>query len=196
MSDPEKKYKNPKMNPKHPPLAPFVWLMILLAFAVLLVFRFNPSLGSREEWTPAEFERNLKDGLVTVVDITPESDRILYLEGLYVNRSAAPGEADLSDAQGASHGFSTRLYSTDELINTLQNSKTVKVTYLQRDNWWKGVRFTAISNTPSKQVDAEGIQNYGLSPFPAGAEVDDGYWRKSETGWTQEEIPDADEVYY
>lgn len=68
--------------------------------------------------------------------------------------------------------------------------------YRNGNNWWKGVRFTAVSNTPSKEVDAEGIQNYGLSPFPYGAEVDDGYWRKSETGWTKEDITDGDEVRY
>ena len=138
MNDPENN-RNLKPNARKTPFAPIVWMVILLAFATLLVFRFHPDLGTHAEWTPAEFERNMQDGLITSVNIMPESDSILLLEGQYVNKQSVPGEADLSEAQGTPNTFTTRIYATDKLVDELQNSKSIKVTFLQRDNWWKGV---------------------------------------------------------
>ena len=129
-----------KNNSKKPPLAPFVWLIIFLVFATLLVFRFNPGSGEHVEWTPLDFEQNLHNGTIVSVDVIPESDRILNLKGKFVkNNTARTEETDLSEAQGTVHTFSTRIYATDDLVTELQNAENVDVNFLQRDNWWKGL---------------------------------------------------------
>ena len=139
MNESERNRNFKPANSKKPPLAPFVWLIIFLAFATLLIFRFNPDGGKNVEWTPAEFEQNLHKGLITTVDVIPESDRILSLKGKFVNPAATPGEADLSEAQGTVHTFTTRIYATDDLVTQLQNAENIEVNFLQRDSWWKGL---------------------------------------------------------
>jgi predicted secreted protein len=70
------------MPPKKPSMALFVWLMIFLFIALLVIFKLNPA-GKYEQWEQTRFEKELKAGNVVSADITPESDRIMYVQGEY-----------------------------------------------------------------------------------------------------------------
>lgn len=64
-------------------------------------------------------------------------------------------------------------------------------------NWWKGVRFTAISNSPTKTVDATELVNYGLSPFPdTNTAIIGEVYQLTETGWINQHFENADVKYY
>ena len=126
-----------------PPVALLIWFLIFLVGATIFIYQYNPAAGKRVEWTPFEFEDNLVKGNIVSANIMPESDKILYIEGKYELKAGetASGDTDLtvSDADtSATHTYTTRLYATDKLITQLQKNG-VKVTYLQRDNWYKSL---------------------------------------------------------
>ncbi|MBR2435591.1 MAG: ATP-dependent zinc metalloprotease FtsH [Lentisphaeria bacterium] len=78
------------------------------------------------------------DGVVDISDITAV---ISAASGTALDPEQFPGDTDLtvSDADtSAIHTYTTRLYATDKLITQLQKNG-VKVTYLQRDNWYKSL---------------------------------------------------------
>ncbi len=130
-----------------PPFAIFVWLVIFLTGATFFIFQYDPSSGQRKEWTPAEFEKHLNEGAILTADVMPESDKILQIEGKYdPKHTVSSGNVtDLSESAGetGSHTYSTRVYATDQLVASLQK-KDVKVTFLQRDNWYKSLIFNLI----------------------------------------------------
>lgn len=70
--------------------------------------------------------------------------------------------------------------------------------YMGEDNnWWKGVRFTVISSTPSKVATADGIINYGLPQIPYAIDPEIGdYYQFTASGWVLADVYEADEVAY
>ena len=139
---------DPKGKQRRPPAALFIWLLVFLAGAAMFVYQYNPEVNERQEWTPAEFERHLEEGSVLTADVMPESDRILFIEGKFEPKAAVHNSQQITDLsgaaeKGASPTYSTRVYATDQLVSSLQK-KDVKVTFLQRDNWYKSLIFNLI----------------------------------------------------
>ena len=72
MSDnnsPRKPFKD-KQAPKGPPAALFIWLLILITFVGIIIFKFNPSLMGVQEWNQTKFEAALNSGYIATADIT------------------------------------------------------------------------------------------------------------------------------
>lgn len=64
-------------------------------------------------------------------------------------------------------------------------------------NWWKGVRFTAISNNPVKTIEQGELVNYGLTAFPDinTATIGEVY-QLTANGWVNMHFDNADIKYY
>ncbi len=124
--------------PKRSPIAVFVWLLIFAAFAIILVVRFNPSFN-KDELSQSAFEKELAAGNILKAEITPESDKVLYIEG-ELKRQDKPGVVDASKQQ-ESNRYSTRVIASDDFLKSL---KAANVKIQQRDNWWKSLLVTLL----------------------------------------------------
>lgn len=136
-NEPENKQSQSGLPSRRPPIALFAWLLIFLVGLSLALF--SPSFStSRENWDQTEFEKQLDEGNILSAKIMPESDTILLIEGEF-RRDKKEGGQDLSISRDSSGRqinptYTTRVYATDSMMAKLQKTK---VTYLQRDNWWK-----------------------------------------------------------
>lgn len=161
----ENETKNTQDNgaPKRPPLAMFVWLLVFLAIAVLFIMRFNPT-EKYEEWTQTRFEKELADGSVRIAKISPEADRVMYIEGEYNKipiktpdiQTAAPSQpvgqppavasADKEPTQQLNVGYYwTRVIFSENLDALLK--KAQKLDVRNRDTFFKGLILTVILPT-------------------------------------------------
>lgn len=69
--------------------------------------------------------------------------------------------------------------------------------YNNGENWWKAIKFTAVSNTPSKTIDADELVNFGLSPFPdTNTAIIGEVYQLTANGWINQHFDDADVKYY
>ncbi len=125
---------------RRPPLAIFIWLMIFATVAVLLIVKFNPGLA-KDEWSQSTFEKELAAGNIETATITPESDKVMSIEGKY-KKVEKPGVVNIAAATpGASAQYSTRIIVSDDILKQFKNSN---VQVLQRDSWWKTLVFTLL----------------------------------------------------
>jgi len=122
---------------RRPPLAIFIWLMIFATVAVLFVVKLNPS--AKDDWSQSTFEKELAAGNIVTATITPESDKVMSIEGEY-KKIEKPGVADLSASPGIAH-YSTRVIMTDEILRQFKSSN---VQINQRESWWKTLVFTLL----------------------------------------------------
>ena len=90
MNDDQKKNSSPPppqnrsgQPSRRPPLSIFIWLLILMMIVTLFVYKYNPAVGAREEWSQTKFEKKLTAGDIKTAVITPESENVLYIEGEY-----------------------------------------------------------------------------------------------------------------
>ena len=64
-------------------------------------------------------------------------------------------------------------------------------------NYWKGFRFSVLSNHPTKEVELNEVLSHGMNPMPSTIGVEDGSvftWDATEGEW--QVVQDADEEYY
>ena len=146
MSDnnsPRKPFKD-KQAPKGPPAALFIWLLILITFVGIIIFKFNPSLMGVQEWNQTKFEAALNSGYIATADITPESDSIYYIVGKLKPDYKPAAQSDAKDLSKEKNGakapdvYSTRVTASDELMKKMEQ-KGVEVKVLQRESWWKSL---------------------------------------------------------
>ncbi len=150
--------KDPKKSSfsRRPPAALFLWLLVFLVGASLFIFNSSPFGRKSAEWSANEFRKNLYSGMVSTAVVTPESDKILSIEGEYhLPQNAQTEVKDLSGTEGKLR-YVTRIYATDELATELQDisraiasghpdiNPNLKVVYRQRDTWWEGIIFNLI----------------------------------------------------
>ena len=78
--------------------------------------------------------------------------------------------------------------------------ESVSDSYVYMDgsrNYWKGFKFTVISNYPTKEEELNSVLERGISPMPSTIGVEDGAtftWDADEGEWVT--VSDADEVEY
>ena len=151
MNDDQKKnppppvQNRPGMPSRRPPLSIFIWLLILMMIVTLFVYKYNPAVGARVEWSQTTFEKKLSAGDIKTAVITPESENVLYIEGEY-RKNLRQTNSDVTDLttqiaqkdsrQPAKSYYATRVIKTDAIMKGLDK---VKVEVLQRDNWWKNL---------------------------------------------------------
>lgn len=86
---------------------------------------------------------------------------------------------------------------TIEFTGRIEKVSDEWVYHGEDNNWWKGVRFEVIANTPSKQLDADDLVNYGLPPTPQTSDAIVGdLYEYTQGGWQQSDIHSGDEEYY
>ena len=140
MSDnniPKKPFRD-KQAPKGPPAALFIWLLIFITFAGIIIFRFNPSLMGVKEWTQTTFEKELANGAILTANMMPESDQDYYIEGKlkpdYKPAGQAENVTDLSRKTSEPKIpdiYSTRVTMSDDLMKKME-LKGVEIKVLQR----------------------------------------------------------------
>lgn len=151
MNDDQKKnspppaQNRPGLPSRRPPVSIFIWLIIIMMIVTLFVYKYNPAVGAREEWSQTTFEKKLTAGDIKTAVITPESENVMYIEGEY-KKPARPANSEVTDLtrklaqkdskQPVKFYYSTRVIKTDAIMKGLDK---VKVEVLQRDNWWKNL---------------------------------------------------------
>ena len=87
--------------------------------------------------------------------------------------------------------------STVQITARVENVQDVLVYSTTRKQYWKGVKFSAIANHPTKKMELEEVLSVGVSPFPEAAEFPIGtIYEVTENGWEEVDYPDLDRVYY
>lgn len=154
--------RNPQepFSRKPPFMALMIWMLVILTIAILFAFKFHP-IERTEEWDQSTFERQLEAGNVIKVEITPETDRVLYVEGKYKKSSlpssvppltapltppapvtpAAPKQPDLQYQTGY---YTARVIYSENLDNMLRQAKGVGVDVKNKDTWWRSLIITVL----------------------------------------------------
>ena len=109
--------------------AALVWLVIFLFIGALLIFR-TPSSDKPQVLPQSEFETLLAKGDILEAAVTPESPRVLNIEGKFSIRTGAGEKTPQKKVS-----FRTRVLDSDRL-----DAQLVKVPKMNvesgNDNWW------------------------------------------------------------
>ena len=87
----DKKPLNGNVPSKKPPVAVFIWLLVLVMIVTLFIYKFTPSLGETKDLSQSEFERYLRNGWIKTAVVLPETEDVLQIEGSYEKK--APEQA-------------------------------------------------------------------------------------------------------
>ena len=112
--------------------AALVWLLIFLFIGSLLIFR-TPSGDKPRELVQSEFETQLAQNRVRQIAVTPESNRVLVIEGKLAAPAAAGKPAAASAAKPTA--FRTRVLRSERMDVLLAKVPRMKVES-GNDNWW------------------------------------------------------------
>lgn len=87
---------------------------------------------------------------------------------------------------------------TVEITGRVGNVADVYVRLTGGENYWKGIQFTVIANTPTKALSLGEVVAAGMSPLPSIAEPDEGdSYTYTSGGWVPAvSYDDADDIYY
>lgn len=78
---------------------------------------------------------------------------------------------------------------TIEITARVESVKDTLVYTASKRQYWKGIKFTVISNHPSKSYDLGTVIRTGRAPMPSTLEVEDGSTWIYENGWWTEYTP-------
>ena len=120
---------NMKMDRPRTGKAALVWLLVFLFIGALLIFR-TPSADKPQVLSQSEFETLLAKGDVLEAAVTPESNRILNVEGKFSVRTGA-GES----APQKKVAFRALVLDSERLGAMLAKVPKMKVEP-GNDNWW------------------------------------------------------------
>ena len=82
-----------------------------------------------------------------------------------------------------------------EITARVENVQDVLVYTASEKQYWKGVKFAAVSNYPTKTMGLSGVITRGRSPMPEALTMPVGAsFVMTASGWS--ELQDASEVYY
>jgi len=148
MEKPQKPSLKEAMPSKRPPAALFIWLIIFIFIASLVALRVNPS-SEVEEWAQSRFEKQIVSGNVISAKITPETERILYIEGKFKKKLPIPvsssekGKAAVPEelSQG---DYSTKVLFSENLDNLFKQHPEIKMEINNSQTWWKSLLVTVI----------------------------------------------------
>ena len=112
--------------------AALVWLLIFLFIGSLLIFR-TPSGDKPRDLSQSEFEFQLVQNCVRQIAVTPESNRVLVIEGKLAAPAAAGKPAAASAAKPTA--FRTRVLRSERMDAMLAKVPRMKVES-GNDNWW------------------------------------------------------------
>lgn len=149
--------KNPDTPPqaqesfsKRPPLAFFIWIIIFIFIATLLIVKFGPA-RKYEKWNQSQFEKKLKAGDIITAEVTPETGSIWFIEGKYRKTQPKtksqyqrrPSTSTLLEDLHAGY-YSVRTLPSENLDNLLRAQPNLKLTVNNYDTWWRGLIMTVL----------------------------------------------------
>ena len=118
---------------RRPPKAAFVWFVIFMALGAMMLYQFNTT-GRSVRWDQTEFERKALEGRIRTVKISPESDRVMFIEGKFSLTPEEIAAAVKKNPKAPDFGYyKTRVIYTESLDQLL---KPVARAVEPRENWW------------------------------------------------------------
>ena len=138
MQDNKKSKKTGKNNTpgkKPPPVALVVWMLVFVAAGALFIFSSHHSQS--KVFKQSAFEKELIAGNIKTVELTPEENNIMTVEGKY-KTNGVPPEAK----------YSSRIIYTDSLDKLLRDDSTGKyklnVTVKNENTWFRSIIVTLL----------------------------------------------------
>jgi len=123
----------PSSARKTPQMAIFVWLLIFLSLGVLFVYNHNKKDFS--EWEQTKFEKELSEGNILTANLSPENDRVFYVDGKY--KSSVPGEA--AQAENGELLYKTKVVYTEKIDEMLRSHAAIVRKIENKDPWFKNL---------------------------------------------------------
>lgn len=118
---------------RRPPKAAFVWFIIFMALGAMMLYQFNTT-GRSVRWDQTEFERKALEGRIRTVKISPESDRVMFIEGKFALTPEEIAAAVKKNPKAPDFGYyKTRVIYTESLDQLL---KPIARAVEPRENWW------------------------------------------------------------
>ncbi len=119
---------------KTPQMAIFVWLLVFLSLGVLFVY--NHSRKEYNEWEQTKFEKELSDGNILTANISPETEKVFYIEGKY--KSSQPGES-AAEAGNGDLLYKTKVIYTEKIDEMLRSHASIVRKIENKDPWFKNL---------------------------------------------------------
>lgn len=84
-----------------------------------------------------------------------------------------------------------------QITARVESVRDVYVRVRENEPYWKGVKFTAIANHPTKEVSLGQAISHGMSPYPTTVNVPIGsVYEYTGNGWVPASYIDVDERYF
>ena len=137
----EEKKKKPGIQPvkKAPQMAIFVWLLIFLSLGIL--FAYNHNKKDFAEWDQSVFEKELVAGNILTVNLSPENDRVYYVEGKY---KAASSIKDAPQTESGEYLYKSKVVYTEKLDEMLRSNSVIVRKIDNKDPWLKSLVLTIL----------------------------------------------------
>ena len=88
-------------------------------------------------------------------------------------------------------------YSTITIVGRVESISDVYVRLPNGGAYWKGIQFTVVANSPSKEMGLTETITRGRSPMPDSATVEVGdVYERTANGWVKRNYADADNISY
>ncbi len=120
---------------KTPQMAIFVWLLIFLSLGILFVY--NHSRKEYAEWEQTRFEKELAAGNILTANLSPETDKVFYVDGKY--RTAPPGEAAAAKDKEEDLFYRTKIIYTEKIDEMLRSHASIVRKIENKDPWFKNL---------------------------------------------------------
>ena len=133
--------RKPGVQPvkKAPQMAIFVWLLIFLSLGIL--FAYNRNKKDFAEWDQSGFEKELAAGNILTVNLSPENDRVYYVEGRY---KATPSVKDAPQTESGEYLYRSKVVYTEKLDEMLRSNSVIVRKIENKDPWVKSLVLTIL----------------------------------------------------
>jgi cell division protease FtsH len=138
----EEKKKKPGFQPVKkaaPQMAIFVWLLIFLSLGLLFVYNHNKK--DFAEWDQSSFEKELAAGNILTVSLSPENDRVYYVEGKY---KVTASVKDAPQTESGEYMYRSKVVYTEKLDEMLRANTVIVRKIDNKDPWLKSLVLTIL----------------------------------------------------
>ncbi len=133
--------QEPPAPGKKPPIAFFVWIMIFIGIAFLLIYQLNP-MSNAKTIDQNTFEIELERENILTAELTPETDNVYYVQGKCVRPIGSTGHgAPLTKKDGH---YRTRIIYSNTIDKLLRKKPNLEITINNKDTLWKSLLLTVL----------------------------------------------------
>jgi cell division protease FtsH len=146
-NDPDTPPQSQESFSKKPPLAVFIWIIIFIFVAILLLVKYGPA-NKYEKWEQSKFEQKLKAGDIISAEVTPETGSIWLIEGTFrkspdeIKDQPKNPNAFLQDKRIGY--YTVRALPSENLDSLLREQPNLKLKVNNYDTWWRGLIMTIL----------------------------------------------------